>query len=137
MKRALFCLVLVTCLVAGLALAANDEAPDNLVIDNFKADTNNLSVTFNHSSHAGYNCQDCHHTWDPACGDPPRPCSFSGCHDVMDKKEKGAASYYKMIHDMRPEQLSTCVSCHRELAGADKQKKREFAGCKGSVCHPG
>lgn len=136
MKRALLFMALMACTFASLALAAAGDAPDELVIDNFKAPTNNISVTFNHSPHAQYECKDCHHTWDPACGDPPRPCSFSGCHDVMDKKDKSATSYYKIIHDMRPKELNTCVSCHRELAGADKQKKREFAGCKGSVCHP-
>jgi hypothetical protein len=54
----------------------------------------------------------------------------------MDKKDKTVNSYYKVLHDMRPKELSTCVSCHREVAGDDREKKRELAGCRGSVCHP-
>lgn len=132
----LACLLTAICLTASPAMNAEIEAPDSMAIDNFKAETGNLKVNFNHSSHTDYACIECHHQWDPGCGEPPRPCSYSGCHDVMDQREKSRSSYYKIIHDMRPKEFSTCVSCHRENAGDDREKKKEFAGCRGSVCHP-
>jgi hypothetical protein len=124
--------VALLCLTALPAISA--DAPDNLTMDHYTGEANNLVVTFNHSAHADYECSECHHKWDGS-GDP-QPCSDSGCHDVMDKKDKTVNSYYKVLHDMRPKELSTCVSCHREVAGDDREKKRELAGCRGSVCHP-
>jgi cytochrome c553 len=131
------------CLLSGLVLLAlalpalsADAGPDGLVLDNFQAEQNKLSVTFNHSTHTDFECTACHHTWDPGCGEDPKPCSFSGCHDVMDKRDKSVSSYYLIIHNMRPKEISTCVSCHREQAQGDKEKMRELAGCRGSVCHP-
>jgi hypothetical protein len=44
-------------------------------------------------------------------------------------------SYYQAMHNRRAE-ISTCLSCHMEEAGDDRDKRRELAGCKGSVCHP-
>lgn len=136
-KLSLISLTAAFLLFAALAGAARDEAPGPMSIDNYKGETRNLKVAFNHSSHTGFTCVECHHQWDPAGNEPPRPCSLEGCHDSMNPREKSTASYYKIIHDMRPGQgFSTCVSCHRATAGADKEMKKKLAGCGGSVCHP-
>lgn len=138
MKLALYtaCILAAAFILASPAITAGIEAPGTMAIDNYKSEAANLKVNFNHLSHSNYECVECHHQWDPGCGEPPKPCSYSGCHDVMDKKEKSKSSYYKIIHDMRPKEISTCVSCHRETAGGDKEMKKKLAGCRGSVCHP-
>jgi cytochrome c553 len=130
-------LILMAC-VALLGLTAlpamTADAPDGITLDHFKGEPNNLVTTFNHSTHAEYECAECHHKWDGE--GTPQSCADAGCHDVMDKKDKTAHSYYLVIHNMRPKELSTCVSCHKEKAGADKEMRKKLAGCKGSVCHP-
>lgn len=138
MRRAFFpaCAAIFAILLAMPAFTAEVAAPDMITLDNYRSDTGNLVVEFNHSTHAEYDCTECHHNWDPGCGELPKPCSYSGCHDVMDKRDKSESSYFKIIHDMRPKTTSTCVSCHRESAGDSTEKRKELAGCRGSVCHP-
>jgi hypothetical protein len=123
-------------LFAAPAFVAEMACPDSLVMDHYKADTNNLKVEFNHSTHLDYACTECHHTWDEAGGEDPKSCASPGCHDAMDKRDKTEHSYYKAIHNMRAEEIQSCVSCHRDAAGDDREKKKELAGCRGSVCHP-
>jgi len=114
--------------------ALTADAPDGLTLDHYKSEQNNLVVTFNHSTHAEYECAECHHDWNGE--GEPQSCVDAGCHDVMDKKDKTVASWYLQVHNMRPEALSTCVSCHKDAAGTDREKRKELAGCRGSVCHP-
>jgi cytochrome c553 len=118
----------VLCAFALPNLFAGDAA------DGIKMDKTSQPVTFNHSTHTEENCEFCHHK---SGGDTAaiKSCSSEGCHDVFDKTDKTEASYYKVIHG-KHDTIPTCVSCHREKAGSDVEKKKELTGCKKSACHP-
>lgn len=132
-----FIVVAVMAMVCALALPSLHavDAPDGIMLDHFKAEKNNLVVPFNHSTHADLECTECHHMWDGSS--EIQGCTTEGCHDVMDKKDKSANSWYKVTHDRRTE-LSSCVGCHKELdvVKSDKAKKKELTSCRGSACHP-
>ena len=116
-------------LVMAFALSsiyATDAPADGAVLNHMGG----MEVTFNHSAHSALDCAECHHQ-----GGEDYQCTASGCHDIMDKKDKTPASWYNAVHSKKAS-LSTCVSCHTENAGDDKDKKKELAGCKGSACHP-
>ncbi|WP_461209699.1 cytochrome c3 family protein [Desulfocurvus sp. DL9XJH121] len=123
----LVCAALV-CFCALPALNAADAPADGLKMANTKK-----PVTFNHSTHKGEDCKVCHHTWDGAA--PIKKCSDAGCHDKFDKKDKSKNSYYQAIHSKKASK-PTCVSCHKDVAGADKDKKKLLTGCNKSACHP-
>lgn len=137
MKKGILAGCMTAALVCAFALPsiyAVDAPADGIQMDYFKAEKNNLVTTFNHSSHKDVACEECHHM----AGDQQyASCASEGCHNVMDKKDKTAASYYKIIHD-RKAAMSTCVGCHADLdvVKADKDKKKMLTGCKGSACHP-
>ncbi len=130
MKK-LFVFVVAAAVLCAFALPSlfAADAPDGI-----KMDKTAQPVTFNHSTHTEENCEFCHHT---SGGDTAniQKCSDAGCHDIMDKADKTSASYYKAMHG-KHDTIPTCVSCHREKAGADAEKKKELAGCKQSACHP-
>ncbi len=129
---------LITCFVCALvlgvfaipALYAADVPPDGLKMENTKN-----PVTFNHSTHKAEECVVCHHM---SGGDASKikKCSSEGCHDNFDKKDKSVHNYYKAMHGKGDKGTHSCLSCHKEKAGNDKDKKKELAGCKKSVCHP-
>ena len=127
----LACAVMV-CFFALPGLNAADAPADGMKMDNYQPAKKNLVVIFNHSTHKTSECKECHHKWDGK--GKVAGCSSAGCHDVYDKKDKTEKSYYKIIHKKCA--LSTCVTCHKDHAGADKAKKKELAGCKKSKCHP-
>jgi hypothetical protein len=95
-------------------------------------------VTFPHSLHFSYSCQECHHTWDG--NGPIKSCGTSGCHenfwvpkpDQADGSENNIKSMVGAFHQV-------CRDCHRKEA--DQQKaagsKNIYTGpvaCTG--CHP-
>ncbi|SIN80292.1 cytochrome c3 family protein [Halodesulfovibrio marinisediminis] len=88
-------------------------------------------VAFDHVPHAELECVQCHHMVEGRQ-------SFqmcSACHQAKDKKAEN--SYYKVIHNKKtanPE-MSTCITCHKEIAGKDKKKRKALTGCKKSKCH--
>lgn len=105
------------------------------------------SVEFPHSIHFGYECRECHHTWDG--GAEIDSCSATGCHDQLatpknpetGKKDPDMAiRYYKKAYHER------CIGCHKEIS--EKNKKMELSeeildealpstGPTGCVnCHP-
>jgi hypothetical protein len=132
MKRslltALACAALV-CVVGLPALMAQDAPTAETIMEYFP----DKVVTFKHSTHQDVECTQCHHMWD---GDGPiQKCSDDGCHNSFDRKDKSVSSLYQIIHS-KGETVSSCLSCHREEAGDDRDKMREMAGCRGSVCHP-
>ncbi len=92
-----------------------------------------MPVVFNHDAHAIYDCEDCHHPVDGVA--TYAPCADSGCHDIMGTKDKTVHSYYQMIHKAKAGKYETCVSCHRDVAGDDRERRKELTGCKGSACH--
>ncbi|ABB39976.1 cytochrome c class III [Oleidesulfovibrio alaskensis G20] len=130
MRKSLFA-VMVLALVAAFALPViAAEAP----ADGLKMENTKMPVIFNHSSHSSYQCADCHHPVDGK--ENLAKCATAGCHDVFDKKDKSVHSYYKIIHDRKATTVATCMSCHLEAAGSDKDLKKELTGCKKSKCHP-
>lgn len=128
---------LFTCLVAAAIVCAfalpNLYAVD-APADGIKMEKTSNPVVFNHSTHQAEDCEFCHHK---SGGDLAniKACSSEGCHDAFDKKDKTEKNYYKAMHG-KHKTIPTCVSCHREKAGKDKELKKKLTSCKGSVCHP-
>ena len=131
MKKLFACFVIAAfvCAFALPNLYAVDAPADGI-----KMDKTPNPVVFNHSTHTGENCEFCHHK---SKDDPAniKSCASEGCHDVFDKKDKSEKSYYKVIHG-KHDTIPTCLSCHREKAGSDKELKKKLTGCKASACHP-
>jgi len=123
----LVCAALV-CFCALPVLNAADAPADGLKMAN-----TGKPVTFNHSTHASVDCKACHHKWDGAGA--VKKCSTAGCHDKFDKKDKSVNSYYQAIHNKKPQGTQSCLSCHKDAAGSDKDKKKALTACKGSACH--
>ncbi len=118
----------------ALGAGAKEEftAPDDDLVINFikgKSDRN-LGVTFNHSSHSGYECSDCHHNMKKT----GEPTSCATCHDNFEPvPTKGYKSYFKAMHYKRNNQKRpSCLGCHVREFGNDK----EMTGCINSACHP-
>lgn len=123
----LVCFALV-CFCALPALNAADAPADGLKLANTKK-----NVTFNHSTHKGEDCKACHHTWDGSSA--IKKCTDAGCHDSFDKKDKSEHGYYNAMHTKKGAHKS-CVACHKDAAGKDKDKKKLLTGCSKSACHP-
>ena len=131
MKKIFFLgLMLLTTAFALTAVAAAPNAP----ADGLKMNKTKKLVTFNHSTHASIKCVDCHHQVDGK--EDYRACATAGCHDKLEQKDKSINSYYQVMHKRKGNKFETCVSCHEKTAGADKDKKKELAGCAKSKCHP-
>lgn len=129
MRKLFFCGALALAVAFALPAIAAPKVP----ADGLKMDATKMVVTFNHSTHKAYKCGDCHH---PVNGKEDfRKCNTAGCHDNMDKKDKGVHGYYNVMHGKNLK-FQSCVSCHAEVAGADAAKKKELTGCKKSSCHP-
>ena len=129
------CLALVLFFVLTLPITASFaqkelEGPDDIQIDFIEGNSKrDLAVTFNHSSHTGYDCQSCHHKWEEDSGKDPRSCST--CHtDFSIEKESGYKWYFRIMHE-KGLRYPTCVSCHIENFGDDQQ----MVGCSRSACH--
>ena len=118
----------IVCLTAFVAVAA-DAPAEGIKMNAMGGKT---PVVFNHANHKAYDCKECHHKWDGSSA--MQPCSAAGCHDVMDRKDKTSKSYFFIIHERKKAKLSTCLSCHSEVA--TKENKKEMTGCKKSACHP-
>ena len=86
-------------------------------------------VAFPHSAHAKVDCAYCHHK--EVDGNIYVSCATKGCHDNMDKKDKGEHSYYQMIHNKKVEK--TCMGCHAKAAADNPELKERFKGC--APCH--
>jgi hypothetical protein len=134
--------LLIVCSVCALLLtvfalpslygADRPEVPaDGIKMDHFKADKNNKVTVFNHSTHTDYECEFCHHV---EGDDQYASCAAAGCHNLMDKRSKAVESYYGVTHDRKSEK--SCVGCHAEVAGSDKDKKKQLTSCVKSACHP-
>lgn len=131
MKKIFFLgLLLLVTAFALTAVAAAPKAP----ADGLKMDKTKKVVVFNHSTHKDIQCVDCHHPVDGK--ENYQNCASAGCHDNFDQKDKSVHSYYQAMHKKKGNKFDTCVSCHEKVAGADKAKKKELAGCAKSKCHP-
>ncbi|MCA1944283.1 MAG: cytochrome c3 family protein [Desulfovibrio sp.] len=137
MKRTVLATMAAACLACTVALPslhAVDVPADGAKIDFIDGGDKNLVVIFNHSTHKDVKCEDCHHM----PGEKQYAgCTTDGCHNILDKADKSVNSWYKVIHDAKAETKPTCISCHKDLAGEDKDLKKKLTGCKGSACHPG
>ena len=119
---------LAICLFFALPVLYAQDAPSAIVeMDNMDGGANNLVVPFDHSAHAALGCEECHHTGEMS------NCSTAGCHDVFDKADKSASSYYFVMHGDAAR--STCMSCHKS-ADVDADRLKALKGCRNSVCHP-
>ena len=143
MKKIYCICVLCVCLFATVAMAADalTEGPDDIVINVVKGNSDrDLSVTFNHSSHEGYECGTCHHKWNDGSKEKKfgaseveaqeSPKSCVSCHSGTEPRDtKTWRSYFRAMHKkgVRP----SCLSCHIEEFEDDK----EMVGCYESVCH--
>lgn len=122
------------CLLAALVLPALAEQPE-VPADGLKMNfSGKKEVIFNHSTHKDEACNTCHHPVDGV--DNYGKCSNEGCHNIAGTAEKGVHSYNQAIHKKKDNKHQSCVSCHEKLAGDDKAKKKELAGCAKSKCHP-
>ncbi|MGE4298268.1 MAG: cytochrome c3 family protein [Desulfovibrionaceae bacterium] len=128
MKKMLFICMVCAAVICAFSLStvfAVDAPADGLKL----AHTKN-NVVFNHSTHTTTKCEVCHHK-----GGDNYKCSTAGCHDDFDKKSKSETSYYNTMHKGSKDRPS-CVACHKDAAGADKDKKKMLTSCKKSACHP-
>jgi hypothetical protein len=116
---------------AIFAFAAQPPVPP----DGLKLDKNPKQVViFNHGSHKDIKCGECHHMVEGK--ENYGKCFDAGCHDVMDRKDKSAKSYYNVAHAKSGTKFSTCVSCHMQVVEKTPDKKKELTACKQSKCHP-
>jgi hypothetical protein len=96
-----------------------------------------LDVAFNHYSHEGYDCIECHHRMGELKGQAsPRSCSE--CHDNYSPDDlAGYTSYFKAMHKIRfapNASRPSCLGCHTTEFGAED---KTMTGCANSACHPG
>lgn len=124
--------VLLISAFALTALAAPEVPQDGIKL--VRTGNEKKAVVFNHSTHKDVKCVDCHHLVEGK--EDYRPCATAGCHDNFDQKDKSVNSYYQAMHKAKNPKHQSCVSCHTAAAGADKDKKKELAGCAKSKCHP-
>lgn len=132
MKKILFLGVVCFAIASFCALPVLNAA--DAPADGLKMEATKQPVTFNHSTHGDYECKDCHHQWDGSSA--IKKCSDAGCHDNFDRKAKGPDSYYQAMHNRRVKDVQSCISCHGDVAGKDREMKRELTGCRKSACHP-
>jgi hypothetical protein len=116
--------------VFGIASQA-DIPPD----DHLMQRTEN-PVVFPHTPHGRIDCAVCHHTVLDDGSIDLRSCAVSGCHDNFDRRDRTSKSYYNILHGRNLEH-PTCISCHIEVAGDDRERRRELTACRNSVCHGG
>ena len=131
MKKSIIILALIA--VAAFAVTAFAEQPQ-VPADGLKMEKTKNNVIFNHTSHKDIKCIECHHPVDGK--ENFQKCSDAGCHDILDQKDKSVNSYYQAMHKAKDNKHQSCISCHKEKAGDDKDKKKEMLACKGSKCHP-
>lgn len=111
------------------ALASQPAVP----ADGLKMEKGKQPVVFNHSTHKEITCGQCHH---PVEGKENfQKCGTAGCHDSMDRKDKSVKGYYNAMHG-KDLKYPTCLTCHREMAEKQPEKKKELTACKQSKCHP-
>lgn len=128
-------LLVMACLAYGIGAPPVDAAeqptpPQNPLPLQYLKKT----VDFPHLPHTGLTCVSCHHTWD---GESVMPkCTNSGCHDVMDPKDKSVQSFYKVIHGRGSKDVASCLSCHKVEAKKQPDKRKYLTGCTQSACHP-
>ena len=132
MQNYILSILALLCLALSMpALAAPPPVPQ----DGIKLNrTKQPPVTYNHSSHKDIQCVDCHHPVDGK--EVFSKFGGAGCHDSMDRKDKSAKGYYRMIHAKSGTQRATCASCHIQIAEKFPDKKKELTACKQSKCHP-
>ncbi len=97
----------------------------------------NKVVMYPHAAHAEFKCVQCHH--EPDANGNPQKCSNAGCHDVFDKKDKSAHSFYQLAHAKTKADPNSCLDCHKKQAKAknlDKDASKALTGCSKSKCHP-
>lgn len=150
-KYLLFTAVVLMGVLWGSALIADDEmcVPlGDITLKTLAQEAQRSPVTFPHSLHFNYACQECHHKWDRSKA--IENCTTSGCHDLakapVDKNGYPSTDtllnerYFKRaFHDK-------CIGCHKAIKIKNKQMEASKAalgeklaptgptGCH--QCHP-
>lgn len=112
------------------ALAAQPAAPEGPL----KMALTGKPVMFDHAVHSARTCADCHHAVNGE--ENYQKCSTAGCHDIIDQKDRTVNSYYRVMHDRKITQFSSCLSCHFEVVTDLPDRKKDLTSCVGSLCHP-
>ena len=150
-KSVLFVTVVLMGVVCSSLLIADDEMcvpMGEITLASLAQEAKRSEVTFTHTTHFSYACQECHHKWTGK--EAIQSCTTSGCHDldktpvdengkpVKDKVLK--ARYFKnAFHD-------NCIGCHKKIKMKNKAMEASKAalgqklpptGPTGCVeCHP-
>ncbi len=100
-----------------------------------------------HSLHFGYNCSECHHTWE--FNTQVKKCTAPGCHDLTvspsKSKKSGSNQPEEIMYYMRAYHKQ-CIVCHLELKRANLALEKSLkilkeklppTGPTGCIeCHP-
>jgi hypothetical protein len=131
---------IVVLLARACALPVHGQSPSaqpqpDVPADGIQMARTKQAVTFNHSTHQkGMQCIDCHHPVNDRL--QFGKCADAGCHDSMDRKDKSAKGYYRVLHAKSGTQFATCASCHAQASEKFPDRKKELTACKQSRCHP-
>lgn len=88
-----------------------------------------LDVQFNHSSHKGIKCANCHHR--KPKGVAFDSCSAANCHIFKGAHNPSTLSTFTAFHATDTDR--SCVGCHTKLATSEPAKHPTFKGCM--PCH--
>lgn len=88
-------------------------------------DAKRMAVVFNHSSHKGVPCRQCHHEGLP--GQRYAACTNPECHAITAASSREPLSVYMAYH--APQTKRSCFGCHKSL----RDKYPAFRGCR--PCH--
>ena len=136
MHKRVLLLTVIAFFVCGSIAMAEDEMcvpMGDITLESPAQQPLRSEVTFPHSVHFKYACQQCHHNWDGKT--PIVGCQTSGCHDLATKPDSKNKTvqirYYKdAFHTM-------CIGCHKELKAQYQAKENSILGVSGKLTAPG
>ena len=95
------------------------EPPDDV-------DAKRSAVEFPHSTHFGYTCNTCHHTWD---GETPIfSCTASGCHDLTGSRSaEGTLDPELAVRNFKTAFHGSCITCHKNIKLKNRQIEKSYS----------